>query len=380
MSGFSNWRANTDRYAGAIHSEANMNWLHRDWTGDYLNESGLAGRGSLIGTVSDQFVRALLTTWRGSELLWVDAPDCPSGDSEQPLRLLREPGHQAAAGLADASLDFVYLGETAAVATDLQTWQPKLRRGGLFAGSGYTGVVKNAVDELALDLGIVPAFTSADSDTPDWFFRIPLSVPPAADRIALVTGYDVGYAAVGELSRPNKSAYCKKHGYQFICHTDDFDTDRPASWSKLRFVLEALQSAEWVYWSDADSLVMNSVIPLTRYCWDSADLVLSGDPYHGINLGCFLARRTDWTRAFFERVYAMTEFVEHPWWENAAVYSLYAAQPEVRRRVAVVPNALFNGYPYPGGGYEAGGFVVHVPGVGSNRRLALLRHYAALTR
>lgn len=41
-------------------------------------------------------------------------------------------------------------------------------------------------------------------------------------------------------------------------------------------------------------------------------------------------------------------------WEIAALIRMHAEDPEVRRHIAVVPNKLFNGYPYPGGGLRDG--------------------------
>lgn len=351
-----------------------MNWLRREGAGHYLNEAGLTGAGVLVGAVPGRLARALSAAWRGRELLLVE----PGPDAE----VARDPRARPADrdSVPDGGLDFAYLGETAEVAAAMRAWAAKVRPGGLLAGTGYAGAVKDAVDAFGLGLGVAPAFTAADPDTPDWFFRVPAGAPPPPERIALVTGYDAGYAAVGELSRPNKEAYCRRHGYAFVCRTDGFDPDRPASWSKVRFVREALGSAEWVYWGDADSLVMDSSVPLSRFCWDSADLVLSGDPYNGINLGCFLARATDWTRGFLARVDATAEFALHPWWENAAVLSLYASEPGVRRRVAVLPNALFNAYPYPGGGYEPGRFVAHFPGLAEAERLSAMRRFLDLAR
>jgi hypothetical protein len=108
---------------------------------------------------------------------------------------------------------------------------------------------------------------------------------------------------------------------------------------------------------------MDSAVPLTRFIQDSVDVVLSGDPYNGmINAGHLFVRNTPWSDAFLERVYARVEYLNHPWWENAALIALYREVSEVRRRVAIVPNKLFNTYPYPDGGYAKGDFLVHFPG------------------
>ncbi|MFO0804145.1 MAG: hypothetical protein U0791_13610 [Gemmataceae bacterium] len=341
-----------------------MNWLRREGTGRYLNEAGLTGVGLIVGATPPHFLSALLATWRGRELLHTTSP--PVTHPTIRLRLM-EP-------IDNAPLDFAYLGESELTSESLSRWSGRVKPGGLVGGSGYVGVVKQRVDAHFPERAV--GFTALDPDAPDWFIRMPHGSPPAADRITMVTAYDPGFAPFGDISKPNKEAYCRRHGYRFICRTDGFDPARPVSWSKLRFVRDALQDAEWVFWTDADSLVMNSAVPLSRFCWDCYDLVLSGDPYHAMNLGCWFARRTDWTFDFFDRLEAMTECLDHNWWENGAVLSRYAGDPLVRSRIGLLPNKLFNAYPYPGGGYEAGDFLIHFPGLDRVRREAAMREYA----
>jgi hypothetical protein len=52
----------------------------------------------------------------------------------------------------------------------------------------------------------------------------------------------------------------------------------------------------------------------------------------------------------------------------------------VRRHIAVVPNKLFNGYPYPGAGYASGDFIVHFAGLKAPDREAAMKNYAATAR
>jgi hypothetical protein len=186
---------------------------------------------------------------------------------------------------------------------------------------------------------------------------------------------------VGDVSRSNKEAYCRKHGYRFVCRTEGFDRARAPSWSKVLFIRAELPRSEWVFWTDADALVMDSSVPLTRFIQDTTDVVLSGDPYNGmINAGHLFVRNTAWSDAFLERVYARVEYLNHPWWENAALIALYREDPEVRRHVVIVPNKLFNAYPYPDGGYATGDFLVHFPGCQRPGLEGMVRSYAAMAR
>jgi hypothetical protein len=193
----------------------------------------------------------------------------------------------------------------------------------------------------------------------------------------MLTAYEQSQANLGSVSRPNKEAYCLRHGYTFRCRTDGFDSARPPAWSKIRFLLEELLHADWVFWTDADSLIMQSAVPLDRFTDDHYDVVLSRDRYNGLNTGNFLVRNTPWARTFLERVYQQEQFVHHPLWENAAVLALYAADADVRQHVHVVPNKLFNGY-ITDGSHLPGDFLVHFAGL--KDREVFLKNYAAQAR
>jgi hypothetical protein len=300
---------------------------------------------------------------------------------------------QAAERFADETLDFVYLDANhsyLAVCGDLRAWFPKVKPGGLLAGhdylDGYVGFgpdyqggtlfgVKTAVDEFGRDIGQAAAFTVADPPFRSWYFR--KRDPTPAELITVLTGYEESFARLGGISRANKEAYCQRHGYAFRCRTEGFDPSRPPAWSKVRFLLEELPQSAWVFWSDADSVVMNSAVPLSWFLDASHDLILPWDRINGLNTGNFFVRNTPWAREFLERVYAQVRLIHHGWWENAAVMALYAAEPESRRHIGVVPNKLFNAY-LTDGSYAPGDFLVHFPGL--KDREMFLKNYAAMAR
>jgi hypothetical protein len=395
-----------------------MQLLHRSELGQFLNLAGLTGAGAEVGAADGAFARDILRAWQGQRLVLVDcwqpqdpgtycdiANTDPARQESNLLRaaalaradgrvqLLRAFTPQAAARFPDGALDFVYLDANhsyLAVRADLRAWYPKVKAGGLLAGhdylDGYLGFgpdlhggtlfgVKTAVDEFGRELGQAAAFTMADPPFLTWYLR--KREPRRPPRLSVLTAYERGFAGVGEISRPNKEAYCLRHGYAFRCRTGGFDESRPPAWSKVLFLLQELPHCDWLFWTDADSLVMNSAVPLTWFLDDAYDLVLSRDRYNGLNTGNFFVRNTAWARAFLERVYRQEQLVHHPLWENAAVLALYDQDPECRRHIAVVPNKLFNGY-LTDGSYSPGDFLVHFAGL--QGREVFMRNYAALAR
>lgn len=93
-------------------------------------------------------------------------------------------------------------------------------------------------------------------------------VPPAS-RFAIITASDNNntfhkrpFQGLSEVVSPNKAAYAKRHGYQFIDASDVVDTSRPPSWSKILALKRHLRESDWLFWTDADSLVTNFTIRL----------------------------------------------------------------------------------------------------------------------
>lgn len=394
-----------------------MHLLHRAELGTFLNQAGLTGAGAEVGVAAGLFSRQILRGWAGRRLTLIDcwqAQDpgeyCDISNTDAAVQdanrrqvealaqadsraeLLPAFTPQAAAHFADESLDFVYLDANhsyLAVRADLRAWYPKVKVGGLLCGhdymDGYLGFgpdlqggtlfgVQTAVDEFAREIGQAVAFTTTDPPF-SWYLR--KRAPGWPERLTVLTAFEESFAAQGALSRPTKEAYCLRHGYTFRCRTDGFDPARPPSWSKIRFLLEELPHCDWVFWTDADSLVMNSAVPLACFVDDNYDLVVSRDRYNGLNAGNFFVKNSPWARRFLERVYGQEQFIHHPLWETAALLALYAADPEVQQRISVVPNRLFNGY-ITDGSYAPGDFLVHFAGL--KDREVFLKNYAALAR
>src|SRR5438105_3165115 len=131
-------------------------------------------------------------------------------------------------------------------------------------------------------------------------------------RIAVVTMATAEVEAVGRLSLPGRRAYCRRHGYELIVGERSLDAGRPAVWSKLLLLLEHLDRFDWLFWSDADSLILRPDVPLTDFVDPAYDLLVSHDCVPGVNSGHFLiSNRLGRARAFLEMAYEQVQFVPH---------------------------------------------------------------------
>ena len=224
-------------------------------------------------------------------------------------------------------------------------------------------------------------------------------------RIALVTFGDAGVQEWRKFSFPLKERYCALHGYGFIAARERLD-DRPAGWTKIPLLLlKNLPDYDWLYWSDADSLVMQPQLKLERFIAAGADFVFCIAGLHGtINSGEFFVKNTPWAADFLKTVYGQTFLVNDErgrprtlgdrlkrlfcgcvgcrkfrFDQKGFVHVMTRLSPdELADRFIIYPPGhplYFNGY---GDDYAPGCFVEHFPG--SHKDLTLFRAEAEVAR
>lgn len=192
-----------------------------------------------------------------------------------------------------------------------------------------------------------------------------------SSEIAVVT-MAVGskYRDAVRLGIENKRLYCQQHGYDFICLEESLDTSRPIQWTKILLLQKVLENPEyqWVFWSDADSMVMNLGVRLEEFIDAEYNLIIGKD-CHGINSGQFFLKNCPWSLKLLSDVYGRTECIHHCWWEQRALQLELEENPEVFKRSKIVPQRLFNSYAKeiadfcPSSWYKPGDFIIHFPGV-----------------
>lgn len=290
-----------------------------------------------------------------------------------------------AAAVADGSLDYVYLdGPTVygPVCRLLREWYPKVRAGGFFGGIGYLdGLlreklygVRTAVNEFAQEHDLVVRLTLDEIQS--WFIFKPDGRQRPRRRIALLTAYDQRQRDIAAISSPSKAAYCKLHGYDFIEETGGFPTDRPAVWAKIAFLQKHLPNYDWVFWSDADSLIMDSNRPLEAFCDPKADMVIChedlGVGVYNINAGQMLFRSSEWSREFLEDVWGQTWALNDAHQEQRAIIHLLFSE-DLSDHVHIVAQRTFNCYL---NNYTPGDFLLHFADMPNEKRLAAMRYWA----
>lgn len=184
----------------------------------------------------------------------------------------------------------------------------------------------------------------------------------------------------------NKTRYCAKHNYPFHFYTESLDTSRPIPWSKVLIILEIFEKhpeCDYVFWTDADSLIMNDSIKLSRYI-DKRYNIVSGTDFNGINTGQFLIRNCEWSKEFLLRVYANEKWINNGWWEQASVMDLLRNNHSDRKQVKLLKQRTMNSYApdlYENRyvRYHEGDFIIHFAGVRGKALQDLMYKYYPIT-
>ena len=156
-----------------------------------------------------------------------------------------------------------------------------------------------------------------------------------------------------DMTWPNKQHYCDKHGYQLFNESAQLDTSRPPSWSKIRAAHRLLteEDCDWVYWMDADTVIMNSDKRIEEFLptpETGIDLVIARQKGPSWNAGAWLLRRSAWSLHFLEQWWNYTDHIRPKGLsvsgDNDALRThLRAMDPaEFAEHIAVPPRCLFN--------------------------------------
>lgn len=134
--------------------------------------------------------------------------------------------------------------------------------------------------------------------------------------------------------------YARRHGYDLQLHTEIADATRPAPWSKIRVLRDLIDRYELVLWLDADLVIVDGSVDIASELEDASFLYLVEHRAKGErrpNTGVMLLRAGDEAARFLDEVWALDRYVNHRWWENAAVCELLGYQLEPAQPIRETP-------------------------------------------
>lgn len=143
---------------------------------------------------------------------------------------------------------------------------------------------------------------------------------------SLLTGWcGTTFAKIAAHTMPLMESYARRHGHVFACV--NLAGERAPSWMKIQAIHQALKDCDTVVWLDADVVVLDG----SQWIGDE----LPDDKWHGLvehvtecgdvpNCGVWILRRH--MMPWLEIAWDMHRYIDHQWWEQAAVLELLGYQ------------------------------------------------------
>jgi hypothetical protein len=145
-----------------------------------------------------------------------------------------------------------------------------------------------------------------------------------SDRVIASMGLGPQQSLLG-IARRTIEPYARRHGYDLDLRTEVADRPRPASWLRVPILRELVDRYELVVWLDADVVIVDGRVDLASEVDDEHFLYLAEHRLHGSqmpNAGVIMLRGGADAASFLDTLWAMDHYVDHQWWENAAICEL----------------------------------------------------------
>jgi hypothetical protein len=140
-----------------------------------------------------------------------------------------------------------------------------------------------------------------------------------------------------ECTLPTFKAFAARHHYELIVGDVPNPFERPVPWAKISLIQEALKRYGFVLWLDADTIILDdSLDPVDCLPAEAFQAMVRHQSVEEAcpNTGVWLLRSCEATHRFLDEVWNQHQFIDDPWWENAAVIDLlgYSLRPTNQER------------------------------------------------
>jgi len=179
---------------------------------------------------------------------------------------------------------------------------------------------------------------------------------------------------------PNATEYCNRHGYEFnfVWYPEPCNPD--FGYNKLIKIKELFSKGIDVVFSlDLDVLITNHNINVTDFLDDDYDFFVTKD-VNGVNCGSFIIRNTKWSNDFINLLLKKRGEPGMHCEQDAlrAYMEEYQITPIKILKHPSINSYLYQNYlefgeqKHEDGQWREGDFILHVPGLGTERRLEIL--------
>lgn len=188
---------------------------------------------------------------------------------------------------------------------------------------------------------------------------------------------------MAEIIVPNAAEYCEKHGYELeILEYPEWGSN--TGYEKLELIKEMFLDgdADVIFSMDCDTLITNHKHKVEDYLQEGKDFYITKD-VNSFNAGSFIIRKSEWSLYFIDYLLSKRG-LEGMYCEQNAIECFDREFPN-SKEIKVLPHPSINSYHYflypsheditssEAGCWWEGCFVLHLPGLGFEQRLDILK-------
>ncbi len=129
-----------------------------------------------------------------------------------------------------------------------------------------------------------------------------------------------------KLSSVTFKDYASRFNYELELHYQSSKNQRPPAWGKIELIRKLLAVYDLVLWRDADAIFVNTSGGDIAEEIESKKLIylvqhrIAGEKIP--NTGVLMLLKSSISLKLLDDIWKSTQFIEHPWWENAALIYL----------------------------------------------------------
>ena len=189
--------------------------------------------------------------------------------------------------------------------------------------------------------------------------------------------YDEAYRAAGDVTSEVNRRYAEARGYPFVLCRHSLDTTLPIVWSKLKLIQQQMEGCDWVFWVDADALIVGTR-PLDPIVEPQAgkDVLFSTDKC-GYCAGVMLVRSCHWAWRYLDTAQFVgpTPLAGRNLYDQSTLKALVANFPGVAERCGGMADSIVQN---PDSAFHAEALAVHYWGNNCGPEFLLIRKAVAL--
>jgi len=189
------------------------------------------------------------------------------------------------------------------------------------------------------------------------------------------------YRKLTKDSKINKELYCEKHGYAFIEENGEgkLIPSNGIPWMKLPLIFYNLFKYDYIFYTDADSLIMNSETTIESLIDENYDMIIASD-WIMPNTGQMIIKNSSFCKDFLMAAYSNTDYntTEHTNgrygnYEQGSIIALYDKNfADCKSKIKIVEPHIMNSYWF---NYMPGNMIFHFACVKGDTLLGMIREF-----